>query len=69
MVVKLNNIVPFGKYKGKTIEQVITEDSQYCLWLVKTAMKKEFSPDAEDLMLRNMGDDRKRSLAYFKDKF
>jgi uncharacterized protein (DUF3820 family) len=27
------SIIPFGKYKGKTVRQVISLDSQYLIWL------------------------------------
>jgi uncharacterized protein (DUF3820 family) len=33
MVLKLNSKLPFGKYKGKTVKEIITIDGQYLVWL------------------------------------
>jgi hypothetical protein len=35
------NIVTFGKYKGKTYEQVLEKDKRYCNWVSETKSKNE----------------------------
>lgn len=34
--------IPFGKYKGKNIEEIIEEDPKYCIWM----KNKLFTPES-----------------------
>jgi len=38
--VHIEDIVSFGKYKGKTIEYVLKSDKQYLLWLHRSKVLK-----------------------------
>lgn len=31
----LEDVIPFGKHKGKTLQQIIDEDAQWVSWLIK----------------------------------
>jgi uncharacterized protein (DUF3820 family) len=31
----LDDTIPFGKYSGRLVEDVLTEDPQYLLWLLE----------------------------------
>ena len=56
-----NNIMSFGKYKGKKLDEILTEDPSYIIWLDEnkiievseelliSALSNTMPPDFEDL--------------------
>jgi len=40
-------IIGFGKYSGKSYEEVCQTDAQYCQWIVQKSQKPDASPDAK----------------------
>jgi uncharacterized protein (DUF3820 family) len=36
------NVMPFGKYKGRKVQQVVAFDKQYCKWLLSQDMMDNF---------------------------
>ena len=43
MMYKLDTILPFGKYKGKTVEQVLEIDPTYIRWCLENIEAFEMS--------------------------
>jgi len=48
-------IVPFGKYKGKTVVDLIASDRQYLEWLVKQKWMDNFSGLRDELATHGIG--------------
>ena len=44
--IKVDDVIGFGKYKGKTWREVYSENSDYIMWAVRNLADKEF--DLED---------------------
>jgi hypothetical protein len=38
------NVIPFGKYKGKTVAELVDTDRGYLEWLVKQKWMEKFEP-------------------------
>lgn len=45
MSVELTDILPFGKHKGKTVEQIFKEDAGYLCWLRDKRLKDNAQND------------------------
>jgi hypothetical protein len=50
----INNIMPFGKYKGQPIE-VLAQDQGYCKWLLSQAGIKDKYPIICQIIINNFG--------------
>ena len=42
MLRKLEDVITFGKHKGKTVEDVYFEDAKYLSWLINNTDKTNF---------------------------
>ena len=51
--VKVDDIITFGKYKGKTFRQVFKEDSQYILWFVQNNNRLNLDSESFKKMILN----------------
>lgn len=52
-----DSIVPFGKWKGHSIEEIYELDCQYLIWMYENFDDTEWSDDAELLITRAYDDD------------
>jgi len=69
-----DKIIPFGKYKGQEIEQVIARDPQYVQWIMQQAWFQEkfqpiyqvvinqFAPPSEDTPAHTVTLDQVRAI-------
>jgi len=46
----LQDVMPFGQYKGQTIEDVINDDYQYVDWCLKNIKEFALDIDAQDAL-------------------
>lgn len=42
---KLSDVITFGKHKGKTVEQLISESPSYVVWLIEKTDRTDFPED------------------------
>ena len=49
-MLELNDIMPFGKYKGWTVRDMLADDASYCRWLVASVNSVNFNCDFMDAL-------------------
>lgn len=48
MLYDLDDVMDFGKYKGKSVEDVLEEDPSYLLWLLENSERFEVDDALQD---------------------
>jgi len=53
MLEKWDDVIWFGKYKGRTVAEIFTEDIGYLKWLIDETDKTLFPHDMEDMIFES----------------
>jgi hypothetical protein len=52
MLYDLDTEIDFGKYKGRTVEDVLNEDAKYLLWAMENVDRFEVDAAIQDAITR-----------------
>lgn len=44
-ILELEDIIPFGKYRGNRIKDIVEDDFDYAKWVIDTVSTHKFSDD------------------------
>lgn len=55
MIYDLDTELNFGKYKGHTVEDILTRDPEYLLWLLENVDRFEVDKALQDAIMRAAG--------------
>lgn len=49
-ILELDDTIPFGKYKGWTVRDVLADDAQYLRWMISNVPRVSFVIEIEDAL-------------------